>query len=856
MKISNVSWGTMAFSAAILLTAPGQVAAQQSASAVAMLEEVVVTARRREESLQDLPLSVAAVTADAMQAQGIYDIMDVSDAIPNLSFQNTGRRGITAIYIRGVGSSAPISLEPTGTGTYIDGHYLPNTVGNMLSTVDVERIEVLRGPQGTLFGKNTTGGAINVISVKPQPEFGADFLMRMGDFGRNDMRGMLNIPLSDTVAARFAIAKETTDGHWYNRIREELIDGTDLEAYSASLRITPNDNWIIDLSARGNSQDDGQDGGQCALAITPGQAATHGWTGPGIDPNGVSQWGGGSFGGLGHVERLYPGAQIDHWNACLADEAAGEFVTSSNRHTFMELDINALNATVNWDSGGAVGGLDNLAFKFIASTTQRDISYVQDRDYTWLGIDSIGLAPLSGDGQLRDTENIEFLATLDFSDSVSAIVGVNLYEDLGYDGDLGCLTIINENFAQISDPAQADTFSITCAPDGGTQFDRLTNNPTGGGPGPVGKGGLVTNESTAFFGHVTWDINEDWTLDFGARWTGDERSFNNAEYDVIGCEIEGENQPQPIGTSLCESDYTLNYTAIFGGNFYNDLNAKFDEITPMVSLSRHVGEDSLVYATYSTGFLSGSFNDELNARLVPSLSELQTYKPETVTNYELGYKGTLADGRVQIAADIFYMDYADKQESVNIDNSDLRYGNDTDLNITTNAATVQITGIEFELRASLWDGGFLGLDVGQMNDVYGDFFSFNIEDPNAPIDLSNTSRQTYSPEWTVNATVEHAFQLTNGASLTPMLGLYYQSEYDFTQNLVDSPPSKCYQPGYSKLRARLSYDDPSENWQASIYGYNITDKRYFEWCGNSRSGTFARRWGAPAEWGVEFNYTF
>ena len=211
----------------------------------------MVTARRREESLQDLPLSVAAVTADMMQAQGIYDIMDVSDAVPNLSFQNTGRRGVTAIYIRGVGSSRPISLAPTGTGTYIDGHYLPNTVGNMLSTVDVERIEVLRGPQGTLFGKNTTGGAINIISVKPQPEFGADFLIRMGDFDRNDMRGMVNIPFGDKVAARFAAAKETSRGHWYNRIREEYVDGTNLEAYSASLRITPNDNWTIDLIGPG-----------------------------------------------------------------------------------------------------------------------------------------------------------------------------------------------------------------------------------------------------------------------------------------------------------------------------------------------------------------------------------------------------------------------------------------------------------------------------------------------------------------------------------------------------------------------------------------------------------------------------
>jgi iron complex outermembrane receptor protein len=300
----------------------------------------------------------------------------------------------------------------------------------------------------------------------------------------------------------------------------------------------------------------------------------------------------------------------------------------------------------------------------------------------------------------------------------------------------------------------------------------------------------------------------------------------------------------------------LSFDSIFNSGFYNNVTETFDEVTPMVSVSYNFNDDAMVYGTISTGFLSGAFNDELNTTLVPELASLLIYKPETVTSYEVGYKGSFADGRVRIAADIFFMDYKDKQEQINIDNSDGRFGADPDIGIVTNAATVEITGIEFELRASPWDGGFIGLDVGYLDDEFSDFFSFDPDNPATPLDLSDVSRETYSADWTLNLTVEHQFALNNGATLTPLVGVYWQDDYDFFETLDSSPPSFCNQPSYSKVRARLTYVDPSDNWQASIYGFNVADERYFEWCDDSRSGTFAYRYGAPERWDVEFNYKF
>ena len=850
MKLNKLVLGGAGVLSGALMLSSGQVIAQQSAAAAAMLEEVVVTARRREESLQDLPLSVAAITADGMQAQGIYDIMDISDHIPNLNFTNTGRRGVTAIFIRGIGNDSPGSLQPVGAGTYIDGHYLPNTVGNMLNTVDVERIEVLRGPQGTLFGKNTTGGAINIVSAKPQNEFEADALLRVGDWGQQDFRGMINIPITDTIATRFSFADESSDGFYVNRtFGNEAVGATNMQAFTAAVRFTPNDNWTIDLGFRGNYQDEQNAPGSCRTHVSTAQAeqnAARGfvYTGPTYD-DGIGQWGGGN----GHVERIYQGATLDYWNGCDADEAQGDYVTSTSRRTFLQLDNENLNATVTWDSAGEAMGMDNVNVKVIASTHETDYNYIQDRDYSAINIDQIGTPPVDGVGQVRTTENLEFLFTADVNDSVSFVMGAHFFDDQALTGAGGCLRATKANYDALLSNTGVD---IPCAADGGTQFDWLTGpreNP--GGPYPAGMSGVIGAKSEAVFAHVTWDLSDNWTLDFGARYTSEDRSFNQVEVSTVRetCTFGQPGDPDP--SSFCEPDYA----SIFEDGFYNDTSANFTKTTPMVSLTRNT-ENGMIYGTISQGFLSGAFNDELNTNLVPELTPLLTYQPETVTNYEVGFKGSFADGRVQIAGDIFFMDYEDKQEQINIDNSDGRFGGDPAINIVTNAATVDITGIEFELRTQPWDGGFLSLDIGHLNAEYGAFSSFDPNDPANPIDNSALSIADYAAEWTINATIEHAFQLGNGATLTPQLGMYWQDSYDFEGGLTGDAKSLCYTPSYAKLRARVTYVPENANWQAALFGSNITDTRYNEWCSEGRSGTYYLRYGRPATWGLEFNYSW
>lgn len=890
MKLRLGASGVAALVVGTLFWMAGPANAQQSASAQAMLEEVVVTARRREESLQDLPLSVAAITADAMQAQGIYDIMDITDHVPNVNFTNTGRRGVTALYIRGIGNDTPLSLAPVGAGVYIDGHYLPNTVGNMLNTVDIERIEVLRGPQGTLFGKNTTGGAINIVSAKPQQEFEGSALARIGGFGQTDFRGMVNVPLSDIAAARFSASKETSDGFYYNRTLDSDWGATDLTAFTAALRLTPDDHWTVDLGFRGNYQDDHNAPGQCRARPTQGQVdnlakevTVNGvvvrpaqiYNGP-VYENGVGQWGGTyRFGrpsngdvvlvnGVpveegppnqyrvntgGHVERLYPGAVLDYWEACNTDNAMGDFVTSSEKASMLQLDNTNLNATIQWDSAGEIGGLDNLNIKVIASTHETDYNYYQDRDYSVIQIDAIGTPPFPGPGTVRETAGFEVLFTAVANERVDFVVGAHLFDDETFAGQGDCLRTTRANFAALSDPTSEASF--TCMPDGGTQFDWLSSPRTFSGPGPfpAGMSGYIGTESSAVFGHVTISLTDAWTLDLGARYTDETRVFNLVELETVPgtCRFGGPGDPPRTG--FCTPVYELTYDSIFDAGFYNDTSADFSATTPAISLTRNF-EEGMVYGTIAQGFLSGSFNDELNTTLVPELTPLLTYQPEHVTNYEVGYKGALADGRVRMALALFWMDYTDKQQSIAIDNADGRYGGDPQIGITTNAATLDIRGIELEFRATPWDGGFVSVDLGRLDSQYGEF---NLPAGHA-VDLGDVSTADYSPEWTLNATVEHAFQMGNGATLTPMLGMYWQDDYDFDRNLGSTANSLCFTPAYAKLRARATYMPADGNWSASVYGHNIADERYNEWCtvGN-RSGAFYYRYGRPDTWGLEFN---
>ncbi len=213
--------------------------AQEVAETSGGIEDIVVTAQRRAERVQDVPIAISAFSADQMQARGVTNALDIAAFVPNLIAQNnTGLGSANSYYLRGLGSSDSIATFDTPVGTYVDDIYLSRQNANNLSMFDVERVEVLRGPQGTLFGRNTTGGAISMIMRKPGDEFGGYAEVGYGRYNKKIVRGSVDLPVADTLGVKVSAYYQDDDGFAKNVTTGE--------------RLNDSDGWGVRLGVRGD----------------------------------------------------------------------------------------------------------------------------------------------------------------------------------------------------------------------------------------------------------------------------------------------------------------------------------------------------------------------------------------------------------------------------------------------------------------------------------------------------------------------------------------------------------------------------------------------------------------------------
>lgn len=311
-----------------LTALPSITAIAQEAGAFA-LEEVVVTARKRSESLQDVPLAVTAITRELQQST-IRNLKDISGFAPNVSIEPiTGAPGASSISIRGVSHQEIDKTFDPSIGLIIDGVYLGSSVGTFINNFDVERIEVLRGPQGTLFGKNTIGGVINVISSKPTMEWGAKVGVTLGSEGREDYKLVANAPIiEDKLGVKLYGSSLNSDGYIKNTTINEDAGGQDFSNYGVTFLATPTDNLSIQLNLEHADED----------------------TDLGAFANGNDYSNLVCLAGLGLVPLAHPVS----WGpeACAEfDDGSGETKVSTNERNLNNSETDAVTLEVNWDLG-------------------------------------------------------------------------------------------------------------------------------------------------------------------------------------------------------------------------------------------------------------------------------------------------------------------------------------------------------------------------------------------------------------------------------------------------------------------------------------------------------------------------
>jgi iron complex outermembrane receptor protein len=597
---------------------------------------VTVTARRRSENIQDVPIAISVVGGDQLDEQGLYNINRLTQTQPTLQFYSTNPRN-TFINIRGIG--APFGLTndgfEQGVGIYIDQVYYNRIASATLDFIDVEQIEVLRGPQGTLYGKNTTAGAINITTRAPSFTFEGVAEISAGNYGFRQGKLSVSGPLSGNLAARLSLSNTDRRGTIYNVATNQWVNGQDNFGIRGSLLWRPTSNLNITLSGDFNLQDP-----VCCAQI---------------------------YARVGTTQRA-----LNRQYAALIARFPGYQVPSTDpfdRLTDLDADLAARNelggvsARIEWDLGDA-GRLTS-----ITAWRYWDWGPKNDRDFTGLPIYLKVNNPTHQDQYTQELRyNFE-------ADRLNFVVGAFAFHQ----------AIRTSGVQQTGTAASAWLLAPSSA---------LSNNPAVLNNVLAENDIRLDNTSLAAFGKVNWEVLDGLIISPGIRINYDKKDgyYNSV---VTGTASDGTRQivSNNPASPYFNDPWTTAQRGVQASQFfevpYSAWNLSYD-----LNLSYRLGQDINAYATYARTFKTGGVN--LNG--VPSLPngqpalDLAVIEPESVHHFEAGLKTRFWDRRATLNIAAFWTEINDFQASVisNVSGSNVLRG------YLANADKVRVRGVEFD----------------------------------------------------------------------------------------------------------------------------------------------------------------
>ncbi|GHD08052.1 TonB-dependent receptor [Halioglobus japonicus] len=800
-----------------------------------VLEEVIVTARKREESLQETPVAISALSGDDLEDLGLRDISNLSEVVPNVdSGDGNGTSGAGSVFIRGIGARNTGVNFDSGVGIYVDGVYVSRPDGAVLDNVDLQSIQVLRGPQGTLFGKNTTGGAILYTTNKPVDIFEGSAEVRVGNYDRLDGKLTVNIPLvGDTLMSRFSLYSTSRDGLMTNDLSgapgNDSLDGdefTDVNRHGgqAQLRWIASDDLVFDLNYNYNASDQSARGLDCEVVT-------------GIDGTGWQA-------ALQNSTIVEPatGQSIADW--CQANADLGPETIQSDLPGRYESEVQSLALTADWYIS------DSLSFRSITAYRTTEGGETNDLDGT--GIPLLHRTNFDfADAELRATDQFsqefQFTGTA-FDDKLDYIVGF-----FGFWEETDAGTAVS--------PSGPFFGSLYDLPPFVTGEDCTTGNCAF----YINQTTTLYTENTSYslYSQADWNFNDDWRLTLGLRYTSEERELqrifqtpdfsNDVSTGTPPLEIAGIGDIFKGGNFYYFPDGPSSFNPHHGfvpsltdpldpGSvdplYDQTMKIDNDDWTPMVSLQRNFGETGFMeygtaYITAANGFLSGGVSDTTDV----FTGEIYAYKPEKVWNYEIGFKMDAWDRRLRLNTALFYTDYQDRQlTTVTVNPTTGRIAGST-----INAEKSTIAGLEIESillpipnLQIIANVTFNKGDIDKYEDVRivtsGALDNPTCVAPATPpgIDVCLVDRSDEDlprlPEQIYYLALQYNWETSVGL-ITPLLTWSYRTE---VENCFDqsSCESGIYRGDQESLGARLTWTSPEEQWRITAYGTNLTDERY------------------------------
>ena len=699
------------------------------------LEEIIVTANRREQSLQDVAISVAAFTGEFFKNTGTNSLKQLEQYTPSLKIAPVQDSRSTSIRIRGIGSiGSNAGIDPS-VGLFIDGVYQGRAGMSIADFMDTERVEVLRGPQGTLYGKNTAAGALNIISRAPAEQFEGELEAVIGNYDALELRGLVNVPFGgEGSATRLAGYSVMRDGFDDNRTLAEATNDAERWGVKSRTHLQLGDagSALLTLDYAEENSD------CCAPDI--------------IDYIGVGS-------ALG----------VDFADLAQAAGVALPPVDPFDRDLYFNQP---------WTNEVSVGGV----------SAQWELEMDNELAITWLSAWRTYANDSRFDGDFSPFEAVSGAADVDLDqysselrvtspegDNFDYVAGLYLfYSEMQTDGETGMLAELGQLFA-----------SGLIFPNGSINFDSNRHETASG----------------ALFGQANWHLDEQWRLTVGARVT----------YE----------QKQRQGLQRTEPTTVLDAPPIAGPDVATDDSRSEVELSPSISLSWFPRSDLMLYASASQGFKSGGFNQVRTAIGAPA-----EFDDERSRNYEIGWKGSWLERRLQVNGTFFFVDYDDFQAQ-GFDGA----------NITVrNAGSLESKGVELDVVLVPNANLSLGAAIGYNDAEYAEFDTGECTmaqliaitggnpfiPPDCVQDLGGRVLDN-APEWTVSTFAHYEADLSSGLGWFGRLEYNYTDEYYMAQDLDEALLNEDAQ----LVNLRVGIRDTDRTWEAVAWSRNLLDEETF-----------------------------
>ena len=736
----------------------------------ATLEEIVVTAQQRAESLQDVPVSVAAVTAKKISDSGIVDLQGLSELVPNFSINETGIS--TTVTIRGISSGINSGFEQS-VGMYNDGIFYGRDHLARVPMIDMERVEVLRGPQGILFGKNSIAGAVSQISAKPTDEFeGSVTALYEPDHGETDLRMVLSGPFTDNLSGRLAVMTRELDGYVKNTELGVDEQNEDEQVVRATLRWDVNDSVTATLKS---------------------SQSTFDVLGRNME---VYQ----SFGHLEALNSVY-NSPTAPWSV----DTELNYIADNNGH-FSNNEVNNSTLTVDWD-------LEGLTLTSVTGYVDYEFTESCDCDFTG--------APVFDAGRQEEYQQLsqEFRLTSDLGSNFDYIAGLFFQDtDLSYADQIQLPdpTVVNTALGLLGAGALQPF-----AP--GSSTDRTFNQEGevialfAQGTWSVSEalrltvGGRYTEEKKDANRQQRHKANATFGGQYMPAVTADPVSgAYNVLYGIFA--IEAYDQ---INGKLDDSSFSPVVTMEWDAN-----------PDTMVYATWTKGYKSGGFDARSNGHPDASVNNGLKSGA--AITGSWEFANEEATSVELGSKMSLADGAAELSVAWYMTDYTDLQVS--------QFDGTLGFNVT-NAGEAKVQGIEADGRWALTDNITLTGSVAYLDFNYEKFPNsqcyFQQEDTDGDkLCDAGGKRKEFTPELQANLGAAWASEMSNGLELNASLDVSFMDEYLYAANL--DPRSK--QDAYSMVNARIALAGSEGAWELALLGRNLTDETVINFGGNTPLG--------------------